>query len=91
MKMVDHYGVWHEESDYTNYPEEKWCMYDYMANAIRKTGYKVKTDMEHLISMIFLHAESEVENGEEIDLENVSDVMNYVMDSGGLKEFDYVC
>ena len=44
--MVDRYGRWTEEKDYSTYPKEKWCMYDYMANAIRKTGYKIKTSEE---------------------------------------------
>lgn len=29
--MVDTYGRWHEEEDYSTYPEEKWCDYDTMA------------------------------------------------------------
>lgn len=89
--MVDTYGRWTEEKDYSVYPKEKWCMYDYMADAIRKTDYNIKTSMENLIDMIFLHAESNVECGEEIDMDNVDDVMEFVWQSGGLKEFDYEC
>ncbi len=29
--MVDTYGRWHEEEDYSTYPEGKWCDYDTMA------------------------------------------------------------
>lgn len=89
--MVDRYGRWTEEKDYSTYPKEKWCMYDYMANAICKTGYEIKTSMENLIDMIFLHADSDVENGVEIDMENSYDIMEWVNECGGLKEFDYYC
>ena len=89
--MVDRYGRWTEEKDYSTYPKEKWCMYDYMANAIRKTGYEIKTSMENLIDMIFLHADSDVENSVEIDMENSYDIMEWVNECGVLKEFDYYC
>lgn len=51
--MVDTYGRWTEEKDYSTYPKEKLCDYDYMAIWIREQGYKPKTDMENLISNIF--------------------------------------
>lgn len=89
--MVDTYGRWTEEKDYNVYPKEKWCMYDYMADAIRKTGYTIKTSMENLITLIILHVESNAECGEEIDMDNVEDIMEFVWQSGGLKEFDYEC
>ena len=34
--MVDAYGRWIEEKDYSTYLKEKWCDYDYMAAWIRK-------------------------------------------------------
>lgn len=89
--MVDTYGRWTEEKDYNVYPKEKWCMYDYMADAIRKTGYTIKTSMENLITLIILHAECNVECGEEIDMDNVEDIMEFIWQSGGLEEFDYEC
>ena len=33
--MVDTYGRWTEEKDYSTYPEEKMCDYDKMAVWIR--------------------------------------------------------
>ena len=87
--MVDTYGRWTEEKDYNTYPKERWCMYDYMADAIRKTKYEIKTSMENLIDMIFLHAECNIECGEEINMDDVVDIMEWVNESGGLKEFDY--
>lgn len=35
ITMVDAYGIWHEEKDYSNYPKEKWCDMDYMAVYIK--------------------------------------------------------
>lgn len=58
--MVDTYGRWTEEKDYSTYPKEKWCDYDYMAAWIRKQGYEPKTDMENLITMIFSYYEKYV-------------------------------
>ena len=87
--MVDTLGRWTEEEDYSTYPKEKWCDYDYLAYEIRKSGYVPKTSMENLITMIFLHAESDVENGTEIDMDNSYDIMEWVEESGGLESFDY--
>lgn len=39
--------------------------------------------------MIFLHAVSNIEDGEEIDIDDIVAVMEWVNESGGLKEFDY--
>lgn len=95
--MVDTYGRWTEEKDYSTYPKEKWCDYDYMAAWIREQGYEPKTDMENLITMILLHYESEIEDGKSsYDTENgnfdgtyTEAAQAFVMDSGGLVEFDY--
>lgn len=96
--MVDYFGQWTEEKDYTNYPEEKMCDFDHMAVWIREQGYKPKTSMEHLITMIFLHFDSpdnfgeyDVNTGfggygEEFTIEGCK---QFVEDSGGLAEFDY--
>lgn len=34
--MVDDYGKWYMEKDYTIYPKEKWCDMDYVANWINQ-------------------------------------------------------
>lgn len=96
--MVDTYGRWTEENDYSTYPKGKLCDYDYMAIWIRKHGYEPKTDMENLITMILLHYEGEIEDGESsYDTENgnfdgtyAEAAQAFVMDSGGLVEFDYI-
>lgn len=85
--MVDWFGRWHEEKDYSTYPKEKWCDYDHMANWIRSNGYKPKTGMNNLIDMIVLHYEGECEEeNKEFDVE---ECMEYVMSSGGIEMFDY--
>ena len=95
--MVDTYGRWTEEKDYSTYPKEKWCDYDYMAAWIREQGYEPKTNMENLITMILLHYECEIEDGKsDYDTENgnfdgtyIEAVQTYVQDNG-LVEFDYI-
>lgn len=40
--MVDTYGRWYKEGDYSNYPKEKWCDMDYVAAYLDALGYKPK-------------------------------------------------
>ena len=95
--MVDQWtGKWTEEKDYSTYPKEKWCDYDYMAVWIREQKYEPKTSMENLITNIFLHYDCEIEeesssyNTENGNFEGtyVEAVQTYVTDTG-LSEFDY--
>lgn len=96
--MVDTLGRWTEEPDYSTYPEEKMCDYDRMAIWIRKQGYEPETSMENIISMIFSYYEEEIGyHVSEYDTENgnfngtyTDAARAYVMDNGGLKEFDYI-
>ena len=68
-----------------------------MAAWIREQGYELKTDMENLITMILLHYECEIEDGEsDYDTENgdfdgtyIEAVQTYVQDSG-ISNFDYI-
>lgn len=95
--MVDTWGNWTEEKDYSTYPKEKWCDYDYMAAWIREQGYEPKTDMENLITMILLYYECEIEDGEsDYDTENgkfdgtyIEAVQTYVQDNG-ISDFDFM-
>lgn len=94
--MVNGYGQWTPEDDYSKYPKEKWCDYDYMADWIRKQNYEVKTDLDNLISMIFAYYDCEVEDEDsEFNTENgnydtyVESAQAFVEASGGLSEFDY--
>ena len=91
--MVDPYtGQWYEEEDYSNYPQEKLCDYDRMAIWIRSQGYEPLTAMDNLITMMFLHFDScdnLYEGGKYGDEFTVEGCQQYVMDSGGIAEFDY--
>lgn len=82
-------GEWTEEKDYNTYPKEKWCMYDYLANKIRKSGYEIKTTMENLITIILLNVDNAVEDGTDIVKDSSEDIMWWVQEQGGLSEFDY--
>lgn len=91
--MVNNLGQWIEEKDYSTYPKEKWCDYDYMAAWIREKGYKPKTSMDNLMCMIFLHFDGELEDGsDEYYTDETEPYMNrltaYVSDCG-ISEFDY--
>ena len=95
--MVDTHGRWTEEKDYSTYPEEKWCDYDYMAAWIRKQGYTPETNMENLIANIFYFYEEEIGTYvSEYDTENgnfdgtyIEAVQAFVSDRT-IKEFDYI-
>lgn len=85
--MVDQFGRWHVEEDYSTYPKNKWCDCDRVAAWIIREGYEVQTTMENLIDMIFAHYEGECE---EQDKEfSVDDCIKFVEASGGIREFDY--
>jgi hypothetical protein len=89
--MIDTYGRWYEENDYSTYPEEKWCDYDRLAMWIRSEGYDPKTSMENLIDMIILFFDSpDIYNtgdyGTEFTIEGCKE---YIRNSGGFAEFDY--
>lgn len=102
--MVDMYGKWTEEKDYSVYPKEKWCDMDYVAAWIRSVGYEPKTSMENLINMILAHYDNDefyedrmyyaVEDNREYPdnlMVFMPDIEAYVEDNGGLEEFDYEC
>ena len=81
---VDWFGRWTEDP---SQPVEKWCDYDYLAAAIRRSGYEPKTSMEHLIDMILMYYEEQAPEGSVMD--RIADIFVYVQDSGGWSEFDY--
>lgn len=100
--MVNQLGKWIEEKDYNNYPIDKWCDMDYIANWIRNSGYIIKTDIENLIVLILLAYEDteEVSENGHYAIEdsrpypnnlmvNIEDINIFVADNGGLVEFDY--
>ena len=102
--MINRFGQWEENKDYSTFPQTEWCDMDYMAAWIRSKGYEIKTTMENLVLMIFAHYESDDEFMEkgyfavkdtqkypDNLMVNIPDVEAYVEASGGLVEFDYYC
>lgn len=90
--MVNTWGQWTEEKDYSAYPKEKWCDLDYVANYIREQNYQPKIDMEELSERIINDFEED-EDYEPHYGENfmiyMPNLMAFVKDSGGVEEFDY--
>lgn len=94
--MIDLYGKWIEEEDYSHYPKEKWCFMDYMAYWIRGQDYKIETDIENLIDMAEAHfSVHSLDNGSCSCLGSIEEwaknVQEFIIISGGLREFDYYC
>lgn len=102
--MIDMYGMWKAEEDYSVYPENEWCDYDYVAAWIRSVGYEPKTSMENLTNIIlvsynnYMFYEDKMyyaieDNREYPDnlMVFIPDIEAYVAESGGLSEFDYEC
>ena len=90
--MVDAFGRWTEEADYSKYPMSKWCDLDYVAKYIREQNYKPELDMEELIERIIYRFNEE----QGYEPHYGGDLMIYmptfaafVEDMGGVKEFDY--
>ena len=88
--MINNLGVWAENTEQTS--KEKWCDMDYIAEWIRSCNYTIETDIENLINMILVQCEEL----EEIRFNNnhkiiIDCIIEFVVDRGGLKEFDYYC
>lgn len=100
--MVDWYGKWKAEKDYSIIPENKWCDLDYVADFVIRKGYEPRTSMENLCYMILEHYDNDkffedrmyyaIEDNREYPdnlMVFIPDVEVYVDDNGGLSEFDY--
>lgn len=86
--MVNTYGQWIYRR---NTPEEKKCDCDKIADWIVESGYKPKTSIENLVLQIILFFDCadnyDGEYGTEFTIEGCK---QYVIDSGGFTEFDYI-
>lgn len=100
--MVDYNGNWKAEKNYKEYPENKWCDMDYIANWILESGYKIETSIEYLVEMVMMYYEeylnendikfyTDITESENNPMISVIDVSCFVEESGGLKEFDCYC
>ena len=90
--MVNTWGQWTEEKDYSTYPKDKWCDLDYVANYIREQNYQPKIDIEELSEyIIYNFCEDEQyapHYGDDLMI-YMPNLIAFVEDSGGVKEFDY--
>lgn len=90
-------GEWTEESDYSSYPKEKWCLMDYMADLIRNKLHYVPREitMEQLILRI-LAAYQDKDEKAYSDLlisvwraETNEAIQTFITETNALEEFDY--
>ena len=96
--MVNNIGQWTAEKDYSTFPIEQWCDWDYVADFIIKQNYIPKTSIENLTYMIIAHFEGETEDSssyyfptyKDNGMINIDGLSNFVKDNG-ISEFDYEC
>lgn len=81
--MVDWYGRWTPEDDYTKYPAEKMCDCDRIAKRIMDDGYFPRTDIKNIVEMVLAYYDYDNDF-------NLDECFAYVEDSGGWTEFDYL-
>lgn len=93
--MIDNCGKWIEEKDYSKYPIEKWCDYDYMAEYLHRIKYKTVTTMGHVIDMILDYID-ELDNyddfynlGKNEFMINPEMVIEEIGGIEAIKEYDY--
>lgn len=102
--MVNVFGEWKVEKDYSVFPEDEWCDYDYVAAWIISVDYKPKTTMENLVKMIVVHYDlwreehdgkfyTDIKKSENCDgwMISTKDVSCFVEENGRLASFDYYC
>lgn len=98
--MVNTYGHWMPETDYTNYPQEKMCLMDKIAaliiRKIKEYNYKIETTLEHMCYMCLAYAESAAEDAPTMCDEygiTIEAITDYIEAGGGigLSEYDYYC
>ena len=90
-------GEWTEESDYSSYPKEKWCLMDYMADLIRNKLHYVPREitMEQLILRILAACQDEDEKAYSDLLVSVwraetnEVIQTFITETNALEEFDY--
>ena len=88
--MVDTYGRWTYEK---NTPTVKKCDLDRVADIILESGYHPITGIENLTIMVCLYFENQLNESEMEwpDNEHLQELLTeYIEESGGLIEFDYV-
>lgn len=81
--MVDFYGNWTKEKDYSKFPKEKWCDMDYIAAYLDEIVYVPKNiSYEELIeNLIYTYQEDielhNLECGENLNYYAIKDTREY--------------
>lgn len=81
--MVDNFGRWTKEDDYSTYPKEKWCDLDYVAAYLDEEGYVPQyTNYHELIMLMIQTYEEDIEEharecGEDIAYYAFEDTREY--------------
>jgi hypothetical protein len=98
--MITKTGAWIAETDYTNYPKDKMCFMDRIAQIIlrkiKEYNYKVETTVTNICEMCLAYAESFAEDEPDMCDEygiTIEGITNYIEAEGriGLSEFDCHC
>lgn len=98
--MINNLGQWEANENYKTYPKEEWCDLDYVAAWIMQQEYKPKAPITRLTEIIVGHYDFAIKESGYFAIEdtrkypdnlmiNISDVEEYIRNSGGLEEFDY--
>lgn len=67
--------------------------YEKLKQFIENSGYEVKTDIDNLITMCFVHYDSYIEEQDvyvDEDLDYIDDCIIFIKENG-LENFDYYC
>ena len=98
--MITKTGAWIAETDYTNYPKDKMCFMDRIAQIIlrkiKEYNYKVETTVTNICEMCLAYAEWFAEDEPDMCDEygiTIEGITNYIEAEGriGLSEFDCYC
>lgn len=89
--MIDRYGLWHAEIDYSGVPKGEMCVCDHIAQWIGTLGYEVLTTIDNLVLNIIACYEAELritcKSYYEIAEDVVADIKVFVGDD--IIEYDY--
>lgn len=92
--MIDKYGRWAAEMDYSSCPVDKLCVMDHIAKWIHEQGYEIEeTTIDNVVMNIISFYNTELINSkrEYYSIENdiVEDIKTFVKEHGGIELYDY--
>lgn len=92
--IIDRYGRWHAETNYSGVPKEQMCVCDYIAQwIIEAEDYEILTTIDNLVLNIVACYEIDLtitcKDCYKIEEDTVADIKTFVEDDGGLAMYDY--